>query len=546
MAELSLISTSSSGNESGRFSSNGRGLQIQHDLEEDSAPIVRLYSHPQGIDDEITDDVVAEDYAPDPRDYYSHFYRESERLSTFHDWPPWAHVTMEELAQNGFMYLHVSDRVQCVFCRACLASFEPGDVVANEHRKYCPECPFAFGYECGNIPIPSASRIQQTARQTTLKEIDSRRPTAAGNFAFLSPPFSSFRTTSVSTRTANPIALPQSHSVTALSSVDPNQGAAAVITEPKYRDWADEHTRLRSYRGWPAQLRQTPRDLAAAGLLYMGQGDRCKCYWCGGELYDWDPEDLPWVEHAKWFQQCGFVRQQMGEQFVINVKNGVTTNVESPSNQEFLRRPHVLASLNDYRYTREQVLEALHTYGVLNLVTAQDIRKYVEELTRKRQVALMHAGLTENVTYANLRQSSHLVKGSDSSFAVSAGGQQVAQPSDEAGASNGQLCIEDLAMEGVEESNTDSINYRRLQNLSLNAHSSSLSSASIPSDVDDVLKENEKLKEQRVCKVCMDREVCVTFLPCRHLATCEECGESISTCPICRSDVESKVKVYWA
>ncbi|KAH3739543.1 hypothetical protein DPMN_046197 [Dreissena polymorpha] len=391
MAELSLISTSSSGNESGRFSSNGRDLQIHHDLEEDSAPI--------GIDDEIADDVVAEDYAPDPRDYYSHFYRER---------------------------------------------------------------------------------------------------------------------------------------------------AAAVITEPKYRDWADEHTRLRSYRGWPAQLRQTPRDLAAAGLLYMGQGDRCKCYWCGGELYDWDPEDLPWVEHAKWFQQCGFVRQQMGEQFVINVKNGVTTNIESPSNQEFLRRPHVLAALNDYRYTREQVLEALHTYGVLNLVTAQDIRKYVEELTRKRQVALMHAGLSDNVTYANLRQSSHLVKGSDSSFAVSAGGQQVAQPSDEAGASNGQLCIEDLAMEGVEESNSDSINYRRLQNLSLNAHSSSLSSASIPSDVDDVLKENEKLKEQRVCKVCMDREVCVTFLPCRHLATCEECAESISTCPICRSDVESKVKIYWA
>ncbi|KAH3739598.1 hypothetical protein DPMN_046252 [Dreissena polymorpha] len=370
--------------------------------------------------------------------------------------------------------------------------------------------------------------------------------TAVGNFALSSPPSSTVQTTSIPTRTTNPIALPQSHSVTALSSIDPNQGAAAVITEPKYRDWADEHTRLRSYNEWPAQMRQTPQDLAAAGLLYMGQGDRCKCYWCGGELHDWDPEDLPWVEHAKWFSQCGFVRQQMGEQFVINVNNGVTANVESPSNQEFLRRPHVLAALNDYRYTREQVLEALHTYGVLNLVTAQDIRKYVEELTQKRQVAQMHARLTETVTFANSRPSSHLVNGSDSSFAVSAGGQQVAQPSDDAGASNGQLRIEDMAMEGVGESNTGSINNRRLQNLSLNTNSSSLSSASIPSDVDYFVKENEKLKEQRVCKVCMDREVCVTFLPCRHLATCEECAKSISTCPNCRSAVESKVKVYWA
>ncbi|KAH3739578.1 hypothetical protein DPMN_046232 [Dreissena polymorpha] len=167
------------------------------------------------------------------------------------------------------MYLHVSDRVQCVFCRASLASFEPGDVVANEHRKYGPQCPFAFGYECGNIPLPSS--VQQKTRQTTLKEIDSKRTTAAGNFVFSSPPSSTFhQTTLIPTRTANPVALSQSNIVTSLSSIDQNQGVAAVITEPKYRDWADEHTRLRSYRGWPAQMRQTQRDMAAAGLLYMG------------------------------------------------------------------------------------------------------------------------------------------------------------------------------------------------------------------------------------------------------------------------------------
>ncbi|XP_052238237.1 baculoviral IAP repeat-containing protein 7-B-like isoform X2 [Dreissena polymorpha] len=498
------------------------------------------------MDDENTDDELAEDYAPDPRDYYSHFYRESERLSTFHDWPHWANVTKEELAKNGFMCLHVSDRVQCVFCRASLANFKPGDVVANVHRKYCPECPFAFGYECGNIPIPSASRAQQTTKVKTLNGTNNRGTTAAGNFAYSFPQSSIILTNSIPTRNGNPIASPQSHSVTSLTSIASNQRTAAFITEPKYRDWTDEHTRLRSYRGWPAQMRQTPRDLAAAGLLYMGHGDRCKCYYCGGELYDWDPEDIPWVEHAKWFPQCGFVRKQMGEQFVINIKNGLATHVESPSNQEFIRRPHVLAALNDYGYTQEQVMEALHTYGVLNLVTANDIRKYVEEMTHKRQEAQMQAKLTENVANTNSSLSSRLVNGSDGSVAMTARGQQVSQPSDEAGAFNSQLFIEDLVMEGVEESNTGSINYQRLQNLRQNSHPSSFSSASNPSDVDDVLTENEKLKEQRVCKVCMDKEVCVTLLPCRHLATCEECAKSIRDCPICRSDVESKVKVFWA
>ncbi|KAH3739554.1 hypothetical protein DPMN_046208 [Dreissena polymorpha] len=280
------------------------------------------------------DDEEPEDYAPDPRDYYSHFYRESERLETFHDWPPWAHVNKNELAKNGFMYLHVSDRVQCVFCRASLGSFKAGDVVANEHRKYCPECPFAFGYECGNIPIPSSSRVQQATQNVqSLIVTDRARPAAPGHFAYHSP-----------NRAVNEIGVPQSHSETSILSSESIQEAAAVITEPKYRDWADEHTRLLSYRGWPAQMKQTPRDLAAAGLLYMGQADRCKCYWCGGELHGWEPNDIPLIEHEKWFPQCGFVRQQKGIEYVMNIKYGEGLTNKKQTGAQEQRRPTIVPS----------------------------------------------------------------------------------------------------------------------------------------------------------------------------------------------------------
>ncbi|KAH3739600.1 death-associated inhibitor of apoptosis 1-like isoform X1 [Dreissena polymorpha] len=416
--------------------------------------------------DDSSEDEEPEDYAPDPREYYSHFYRESERLTTFHDWPQWANVTKEDLAKNGFMYLHVSDRVQCVFCRASLGSFGPGDIVADEHRKYCPECPFAFGYECGNIPIPSANRVQQPTQ--TVQSLNARnraRPVASGNFAHFSNRAGLVQPILTPSRSANATAVQQSHSVISLSTADSNQGAAAVITEPKYRDWADEHTRLRSYRGWPAQMRQTPRDLAAAGLLYMGQGDRCKCYWCGGELHGWEPDDDPWVEHAKWFPQCGFVRQQKGVEYVNHIKYGERTNIESTSNQEFLRRPYVLAAMNDYGYTQEQVLEALHTYGVLILVTVQDIRKYVEELNSERQAAQTLARISERFVSSNR---------SDSSVAMTDRGQQVAQPSDDMEVSSGQLCSEDVRIEGMEESQyPDSLTQQQMQNLSLNSHSSS-------------------------------------------------------------------------
>ncbi|WAR09187.1 DIAP1-like protein, partial [Mya arenaria] len=269
-----------------------------------------------------------EDIAPDPHDFYSQFYWEDVRLKTFYDWPPNAAVTKQELAKNGFIYQHTADRVQCVFCRACLSNWECGDVVENEHRKLCPECTFAFGYDIRNVPIVrrstknenrrpggSGSHVQRhVAVKVPVTTDDVARlanhfnshgiresPTSAGGFAF-----------------SGPQSMPIDQSVA--NSPSSLLGSGGVITEPKYRDWENENTRLMSFRGWPAQMSQIPRQLVDAGLLYMGEGDRCKCYWCGGELYDWEPEHNPWVEHAKWFPQCGYVHNKKGVTFINTVR----------------------------------------------------------------------------------------------------------------------------------------------------------------------------------------------------------------------------------
>jgi len=34
---------------------------------------------------------------------------------------------------------------------------------------------------------------------------------------------------------------------------------------------------------------------------YLGERDRVKCWYCNGGLQNWDPDDEPWTEHAKWF-----------------------------------------------------------------------------------------------------------------------------------------------------------------------------------------------------------------------------------------------------
>ena len=57
-----------------------------------------------------------------------------------------------------------------------------------------------------------------------------------------------------------------------------------------------------------------------------------------------------------------------------------------------------------------------------------------------------------------------------------------------------------------------------------------------------MLEENEKLKEERTCKVCMDAEVNTVFLPCGHFICCAECAKNVQRCPICRVFIVGTVK----
>jgi hypothetical protein len=50
-----------------------------------------------------------------------------------------------------------------------------------------------------------------------------------------------------------------------------------------------------------------------------GIGDRVRCFCCDGALRNWERGDDPWVEHARWFPRCLFVRQQKGQAFIDDV-----------------------------------------------------------------------------------------------------------------------------------------------------------------------------------------------------------------------------------
>ena len=60
----------------------------------------------------------------------------------------------------------------------------------------------------------------------------------------------------------------------------------------------------------------------------------------------------------------------------------------------------------------------------------------------------------------------------------------------------------------------------------------------------NLVEEVEKLKKERSCVVCFDRQKVVMFMPCSHLAACVECSVAMSTCPICRQKIEATIRTY--
>ncbi|MCQ2973132.1 MAG: hypothetical protein MJ209_07745 [archaeon] len=50
--------------------------------------------------------------------------------------------------------------------------------------------------------------------------------------------------------------------------------------------------------------------------------------------------------------------------------------------------------------------------------------------------------------------------------------------------------------------------------------------------------------ENLKCSVCMKSDKCIVFMPCTHMACCEECSNSIDECPICHQKIEEKIKAH--
>ncbi|NXU65212.1 BIR protein, partial [Horornis vulcanius] len=412
---------------------------------------------------------------------------EDARLRTFHSWPL-TFLSPTDLAKAGLYYLGTADKVACFTCGGQLCNWEPKDNAVSEHRRHYPNCPF----------VENLIRDQQ-----------------------------SFNVSNVSMQT--------------------------------------HEARVKTFINWPTRIPVQPEQLADAGFYYVGRNDDVKCFCCDGGLRCWESGDDPWIEHAKWFPRCEYLLRVKGREFVSQIQARfphlleqllstsdppVDENLDPPiirfepgesrSEDAIMMNTPVVKAALEMGFSRRLIKQTVQSkilatgenYKTVNdlvsdLLTAEDEKieeekeKQLEEvasddlyLIQKNRMALfqrltcvlpilgslLSAKVITELEHDVIKQKTQiplqarelidtiLVKGNEA-------------------ASIFRNCLRDC----------DPVLYKDLVKTIKYVPTEDVSGLPMEEQL-------RRLQEERTCKVCMDKEVSIVFIPCGHLVVCKECA----------------------
>ncbi|XP_071135428.1 uncharacterized protein [Mytilus edulis] len=88
----------------------------------------------------------------------------------------------------------------------------------------------------------------------------------------------------------------------------------------KYPNYESLQSRKDSYFDWPEKRSSLhPYDLSECGLFFTHFEDCVRCFQCGIGLRNWEEDDNPWVEHARWSRKCQYLIRRKGQEFIDSI-----------------------------------------------------------------------------------------------------------------------------------------------------------------------------------------------------------------------------------
>lgn len=449
------------------------------------------------------------------------------RLESFRNSGLPQQVSAERLARAGFYFTGDADRVCCFSCNKTVENWHAGDAPVERHKEVSPSCRFLSCIHRKSLnPAGNPALVNGSAHNEEAEHME-----------FL------LRTGQV---------------------VDES-------TYPKVPHMRSEEARLRSFSSWPPTAPVRPRALAQAGLYYQGESDRVQCFCCAGMLGYWEAGDTPWGEHNRHYPNCFFVLGHdvgnvpfMG--YTEEEEGGgggggaarTTQNRSSSSMESFEER------LNSFDGVQHPVCpERLARAGFYSTGEADKVLCFrcgggMKGWQPEEDPWAEHAKYYPGCSFLLAEKGQEFV----SSIQLRGPQENRATSSHQNGFSGErndvlQSALAQKAIEmGLERSVVERIilektsrtgsGYSSLEALIQDCLKCPPQSNGAEAGVrgDDPLEKLRKLQREKLCKICMDKDVSIVFIPCGHLVSCKECSVMLTKCPICCGAIAQKIKTY--
>ncbi|XP_015918264.1 putative inhibitor of apoptosis isoform X1 [Parasteatoda tepidariorum] len=418
-----------------------------------------------------------------------------DRLKSFEKQWPLNNIDISKLAAAGFFYLGVEDKVQCPFCKGIVSNWESKDDPFEEHKKHFPWCDYLSDENhtieklpwfhsksedlCGNM---QKHVLEQASVKSKLLDQD------------------------------------QEH-------LNLEQLGIHLYSSPAHPQQASLSARLRSFTAWPKTAPVSKEDLANAGFFYIGIGDHTKCFHCNGGLCNWEVGDDPWVEHAKWFCNCHFLRLNKGDEFVEEVlKTNVPENMlekKAEDVSKFFCSDTLLAKVD----------EAMASSAVKYVLDSGLFPHYIVRVAVLRQIEETGSSFSD---LNDLCSAVSCLKDEMEKLPVDR------EKSAESLNLN-ELDIRKCTISEMNQEQSSAAEGHSQGSLQGIHESADCSTKLVPQKCAD---KSETSGDHCLCKICMDKEVGVVFLPCGHLLACTECAGAMELCPMCRKPIQATIRAY--
>ncbi|XP_040469965.1 E3 ubiquitin-protein ligase XIAP isoform X1 [Falco naumanni] len=482
-------------------------------------------------------------------DHDQEWAQEHYRLGTFVEFPLGCPVSASALARAGFVYTGEGDKVKCFSCCTIIEGWTSGDSAVERHKKLSPNCKFI-----------TESAFLENNIHPLAQNYQHRTENGSSNSALLC--------TLDDTSDVEADYLLRTRQVVDMSD----------NLYPKNRAMCSEETRLKSFDSWPLDAQLTPKELANAGFYYTGVGDQVACFCCGGKLKKWEPSDRAWSEHKRHFPNCFFVLgwdvgNVPGESVPTELERGGVNNAQHPRNPSMAKYGRRLQTFLTWIYPvdKEQLAEAgFYSTGNGDHVVCFHCGGGLQEWKENEDPWDQHAKWFPGCRFVRKKKglefinNVHLRDGCRDSTTEAAEGtilpkddllqNPLVQSAIDMGFSLSEIrnTVEKrLQMSGESHTSVEDL----VADLSAQKeHTREEEPNEIPVEQDELiqlqnlyLSTEEKLRrlqEEKLCKVCMAKDISVVLIPCGHLVACKECAQALNKCPLCRTNIMKRQEIF--